>query len=165
MSERGFSIACARVTLSPESLVPTPVAGPKAPWKRGQTMADDFGQAAERHRRDAKKLAEHGRYQNAGHLIGFAAECLVKAELTRAGITIDWKSGLRCHFPALQAAISNSGYGHVMSKVSQVLAPKFLDGWTADLRYEPNMKKADAETRWQNWHKDVDSVFKQMGRP
>jgi len=39
----------------------------------------DFGPAAKRHLADADLLHQHGRFANACHLAGFAAECALKA--------------------------------------------------------------------------------------
>ena len=128
-------------------------------------MADNFGHAAELHRRDAKKLAAHSCHQTAGHLIGFAAECLVKAVLTRAGEPTDRASGLRCHFPALKAEIRKKGSNRIMIQLSHMLPDSFLDGWTAELRYEPDIDAAKAEERWCRWHSDVQTLFHQFGRP
>ncbi len=44
-------------------------------------MVDDYRAAAIRHIKDAQALAAGGRYDNAGHLIGFGAECLLKQKL------------------------------------------------------------------------------------
>jgi hypothetical protein len=41
-------------------------------------MASDYENSALRHYTDAEHLANSGRYDNAGHLIGFAAECALK---------------------------------------------------------------------------------------
>ncbi len=41
-------------------------------------MASDYANSALRHYNDAELLAGSGRYDNAGHLIGFAAECALK---------------------------------------------------------------------------------------
>jgi hypothetical protein len=65
-------------------------------------VGDSFPDAARRHRSDAKHLATNQRFQNAGHLIGFAAECFAKEILEGAGIKIDKPSGFKVHFPELQ---------------------------------------------------------------
>ncbi len=44
-------------------------------------MPDDYEKAAIRHFKDAQILAQERRYDNAGHLIGFAAECALKKKL------------------------------------------------------------------------------------
>lgn len=42
------------------------------------SMSESYDVAAVRHFQDAQKLSAVGRYDNAGHLIGFAAECAIK---------------------------------------------------------------------------------------
>lgn len=44
-------------------------------------MPEAYGDAAKRHYVDAQSLAAAQRYDNAGHLIGFAAECALKHAL------------------------------------------------------------------------------------
>lgn len=44
-------------------------------------MPEAYGDAAKRHYTDARTLAAAQRYDNAGHLIGFAAECALKHAL------------------------------------------------------------------------------------
>ncbi len=44
-------------------------------------MPEAYGDAAKRHYADARMLAASQRYDNAGHLIGFAAECALKHAL------------------------------------------------------------------------------------
>lgn len=129
-------------------------------------MANSFPDAARRHRGDAKHLATNHRFQNAGHLLGFAAECLAKEILERAGIAIDKPSGLREHFPKLGRTIRTDGRTRVMALLAPiVLRSAFLDGWEAECRYEANILETDAETRFNSWLTDVDSLFNAAGIP
>lgn len=129
-------------------------------------MADCFPDAARRHRNDAKQLAADRRFQNAGHLLGFAAECLAKEILAGVGITLDKASGLREHFPELGNQIRRNGRTRVMALLTPIVRPStFLDGWTAECRYEANILQTDAETRFNAWHADVNSLFKGAGIP
>jgi hypothetical protein len=129
-------------------------------------VADCFSDAARRHRSDAKHLAADRRFQNAGHLLGFAAECLAKEILERAGITLDKQSGFREHFPKLGNTIRINGRTRIMALLTPILQKStFLDGWEAECRYEANVLQTDAETRFSSWHTDVDSLFKAAGIP
>ena len=129
-------------------------------------MADLFPDAARRHRSDARDLAAHNRYQNAGHLIGFAAECLAKDLLQSAGINVDKASGFKKHFPELGSKIKIDGRTRVMAILAPIVsATTFLDGWTADGRYEANLATADAELRFNSWSADVESIFRAAGIP
>ncbi len=49
------------------------------------TVIEDFASAASRHLRDAKLLLLEGRFDNAGYLVGYVAECGVKALIAMAG--------------------------------------------------------------------------------
>ena len=113
-------------------------------------MTDCFPDAARRHRSDAKHLAADRRFQNAGHLLGFAAECLAKEILAGAGIRLDKSSGLREHFPKLGDQIRMNGHTRVMALLIPIIQrSNFLDGWNAECRYEADILKADAEITLQ----------------
>ena len=119
-----------------------------------------FADAAIRHRDDARHLASSKRFQNAGHLIGFAAECLVKAELQKAGITVD--KDLRKHFPILTQRIGLHATGRLAAAIWEVIqAPKFLDRWQADRRYDATLDPHAAETEYRTWEADVSNLFRQ----
>jgi HEPN domain-containing protein len=60
-------------------------------------MPRDYGQAAIRHFLDAQMLAEAGRYDDAGHLIGFAAECALKK--AASGFTTPPNAEIEGHLP------------------------------------------------------------------
>lgn len=129
-------------------------------------MAESFPDAARRHRNDAKHLATNRRFQNAGHLLGFAAECLAKEILVGAGIPIDRSSGFREHFPTLGRKIQLNGRTRVMALLMPIVqVVTFLDGWQAECRYETDIPPQDAEARFKSWCADVDSLFKSAGVP
>lgn len=126
-------------------------------------MVESFGEAADRHRKDAKILAKIDRFQNAGHLIGLAAECLAKDILERGGKTID--RSLRVHFPELTERIRLAATGRLARKLQPVLISGFLDGWHVELRYEQDNLSPAARSQWKKWAHDVDGIFSQAGRP
>lgn len=123
-------------------------------------MANSFPDAALRHRIDAKHLATNRRFQNAGHLLGLAAECLAKKILEGAGITIDKPSGFREHFPKLGDRIRREGHTRVMALLTPIYRKSFLDGWKVECRYEADILTNEAEARFNSWHADVVSLFK-----
>jgi hypothetical protein len=129
-------------------------------------VVDSFPDAARRHRSDAKHLATDQRFQNAGHLIGFAAECLVKEILKSAGINIDKASGFKVHFPELQKQVRLQGRIRAMILLAPIVSGStFLAGWAAECRYEQDIVPFDAETRFQSWAADVETLFKAAGIP
>ena len=120
-------------------------------------MADSFPASARRHRNDGNHLAANGRFQNGGHLLGFAAECLAKEILQGAGIVIDGPSGLKEHFPKLGRQIRTLGHSRIMAPLLPIVRNSaFLNGWQAECRYEANMPRNDAEARYHSWRADVD---------
>lgn len=128
-------------------------------------MSDSFANAASRHRTDATHLADNKRFQNAGHLIGFAAECLVKSILQQQKIEIDPASGLRVHFPNLRDVISKKGHGRLMGPLLPILnGANFLMGWRAELRYEEDISEPEAQRRWEEWFSDVQGLFIAAGK-
>lgn len=56
-------------------------------------MQADFFDAHERHWQDAETLFSQGRYANADHLYGVAAECGLKRLMVRFGMVVDAISG------------------------------------------------------------------------
>jgi hypothetical protein len=105
--------------------------------------------------------------QNQGRrALGFAAECLAKEILASAGITIDRPSGFKEHFPNLGTKIRLGGHTRVMSLLMPIVqTATFLDGWQAECRYETDIPTRDAETRFNSWCADVDSLFSTAGVP
>lgn len=126
-------------------------------------MPDSYPHAARRLRSDARYLASNSRFQNAGHFIGLAAECLVK-ETLQPHVKIDPASGLRVHFPTLMDRIRKKGHSRLMGKLLQILdGSDFLEDWNVELRYEQDIPVADAQARWEKWVKDVESLFRAAG--
>jgi len=131
---------------------------------RGFPLGEDFGASAQRHRRDAHFLAANDRFQNAGHLVGLAAECAAKHALDRAGIAIDHKSGFRTHFPRLRTRIMISGQTRHMALLLPIIGPsQYLSGWNIDQRYEPPCADHDTKQRYELWAADVDKLFCLVG--
>jgi len=65
-------------------------------------MNEKYDQAALRHYADAERLASAQRYDNAGHLIGFAAECAIKHAFA---MTESADASPRLHLPDLANAV------------------------------------------------------------
>ena len=127
---------------------------------------DNFQDAAVRHYHDAKRLAAGGRFQNAGYLIGLAAECLVKTMLERDGKIIDKKSVFRCHFPKLAGVVGRLGQGPNMRLLAPVVARgDFLSEWDVERRYAAELPAAAEEQRFAAWRSDVSNLFNAAGLP
>ena len=133
----------------------------------GDTLAYSFPDAGRRDWTDAKHLAADDRFQNAGHLLGLAAECLAKEVLERAGIITDKSSAQQwSHFPKIARDIRMDARTRAMIPLLPILAnSKFLDGWQVECRYEVTMPGSAAETRYRSWRADVDKLFNAAGIP
>lgn len=80
-------------------------------------MPNDYESAARRHMEDATTLEAAGKFDNAGHLIGFAAECAIKWRINNTRPTATSVHG---HFPDLLIAArkqlgARSGYTGCMT--------------------------------------------------
>jgi len=95
---------------------------------------EDYPAAALRHFEDAEALAGSGRYDNAGHLIGFAAECAVKAAWRNYFPGEDVR---RIHFPDLRDAVKRKFSSRRDLALRKVIrsVPDLLSGWDIALRY------------------------------
>ena len=97
--------------------------------------AERYDDAALRHFNDAQCLATDCRWDNAGHLMGFAAECSVKHAVqnhTRSPVP-------HCHFPDLSRKIRALGGRNALHPVRRALnrlghATAF-DDWDIAMRY------------------------------
>lgn len=128
---------------------------------------ENFQDAAVRHHHDARHLAAGERYQNAGYLVGLAAECLVKCMLERDGKSIDRKSGLYRHFPELAQAIGQFvGQGPNMRLLAPIVARSdFLSEWGVGSRYAGELAPEAAKQQFMAWRSDVSSLFLAVGFP
>lgn len=121
---------------------------------------EDYGDSAARLFVDAELLYKQKRWETAGHLYGVAAECAVKAALKRGGVTIDKKSGLKTHFPALAGAVSLNAQGrHTMTVINR---PGFLDSWRVDTRYAKNDGTIE-QTLCAAWRQDTADMLLDCG--
>ena len=123
-------------------------------------MIEAFEQSAVRHWRDADLLKKEGRHSNANQLVGFAAECAIKAALTQlpavapggvlatyyhAHIDKLWGrvhvQGLQKRFPGLMAVLKQENH---------------FNDWSTDQRYAPDgTVSEEASNRHQLWAKRI----------
>lgn len=96
-------------------------------------MDEKFATAAVRHYVDANTLAETERFDGAGHLIGFSAECAIKHAVLTLRSDID---SVRGHFPDLlgiaKRHLKHRSHYHIYSVIN---GPAFLKGWKVEDRY------------------------------
>lgn len=99
---------------------------------------EDYQAAAIRHYQDASALRDAGRLDNAGHLIGFSAECAIKYRIDSLG------SGDRApsqHLPdILVAARKRLGERTNYTSMFNLLKSGIFADWAVDHRYAPTGK-------------------------
>lgn len=104
-------------------------------------MQADFLDAHERHWCDADRLFSAGRYANADHLYGMAAECGLKRLMVRFGMTVnpatgapknssDWK-----HANNIWARFESYRNGRVEGVDYGLPTPNPFDNWDVSDRY------------------------------
>jgi len=94
---------------------------------------EDYGGSAVRHFKDADLLRQGGRLDNAGHLIGFAAECAIKHRIEALG-TDERSPDL--HLPhILPAARKRLGERVGYRSMYEIIRQDIFKGWSVDHRY------------------------------
>lgn len=119
-------------------------------------MLEKYDSAAIRHFRNAKTLRDLGQLDNAGHLIGFAAECAIKHKISTLSSAANNPHG---HFPDLLAIArkhlqQRSGYSTGMFAL---LKNDVLVGWTVNRRYYETGHTSREEL--DSWFNDVNRIF------
>jgi hypothetical protein len=113
----------------------------------GVGLPEDYESAAYRHFEDAIALQSAGRTDNAGHLIGFAAECAIKYKLSTLRPLNNSPHG---HFPEiLIIARKHLGSRANYSSMYDILKGNIFIGWHVNRRYDEtgNTDPADL-TSW-----------------
>jgi hypothetical protein len=121
-------------------------------------MARDYGQAAVRHFIDAETLAAAGRYDDAGHLIGLAAECALKHGAQ--GFTNPKNAEIEGHLPPIKRTIQSilqgrNAKGPLLGVVGK---REFFDNWNVNDRYQ-----ADGHVNksiYDSWRADAQLAFR-----
>ena len=103
---------------------------------------EDYEGAAIRHFVDAASLRKSGRRDNAGHLVGFAAECAIKHRISSLRRNPESPRG---HFPELLAAARKRlGRRNDYTKCIKLKADVFAD-WNINRRYCPTGHTTDED--------------------
>ena len=129
-----------RLARSPCKAHPAVLSLPCAARERvGGSMAlkdgspEDYHAAAIRHFHDARALRETGRLDNAGHLVGFAAECAIKYRIEALGVNHGSPAE---HLPAiLPAARKRLGERASYTSMYELLKGDVFSDWAVDHRY------------------------------
>lgn len=100
-------------------------------------MIENYEKSALRHYRDAEHLAAAGQFDNAGHLIGFAAECAIKHSFK---ISTGGDETPRSHLPGLATAMRTRFSGRnvrqaPMRTLLGVSGSSYFENWSVASRY------------------------------
>jgi len=121
-------------------------------------MPDNYAEAAVRHYRDAESLAAAGRYDNAGHLVGFAAECAIKNAIRK--IERRPNAFIDGHFPApliaFRQAVEHSRTSGPMLALSRDRA--YFSGWSVNDRYLSDNHVTAAQ--YESWKNSAQKAFR-----
>jgi hypothetical protein len=120
-------------------------------------MADDYAQAAVRHYRDAEILAELGRFDNAGYLMGFAAECAMKKKLRDLHRNQNMKFDGHHPEPQRQIRIFLQGRGLGGPWLALASDRNLFAGWRVEGRYAPDGHVSAAT--YQKWKSSAERVL------
>jgi len=119
-------------------------------------VAENYESAALRHFDDATTLRTAGRVDNAGHLIGFAAECAIKHRIVSRNPAIN---APHLHFPELLSiAKKQLGPRSRYTSMYDVLKPGVLTDWYVNRRYDETGSTSEADLR--RWFIDTTKLFK-----
>ena len=125
----------------------------------GERVAEDYESAALRHFEDATTLRTSGRYDNAGHLIGFAAECAIKHRIMSLRPSTN---SPYVHFPdLLVAARKHLGARSKFTSMYDVLKPGVFATWHVNRRYDETGSTNEAELI--KWFIETTMLFKTAG--
>jgi len=112
-------------------------------------LAQNYESAATRHFEDATALQALGRADNAGYLIGFAAECAIKHNIVSLQPGAHSPQG---HFPEiLIAARKRLGPRSGYTSMFDVIRADIFSGWNVHRRYDETGHTDSADlTKWFN---------------
>jgi hypothetical protein len=121
----------------------------------GVYMPEYYESAAIRHLEDALTLQSSGRGDNAGHLVGFAAECAIKYQIENLRPQNNSPHG---HIPELLiAARKHLGARVNYSNMYDILKGDVFEGWNVNLRYYETGHTRKAEL--ENWFSVTKRLF------
>ncbi len=122
-------------------------------------MVEKYSEAAVRHFQDSDLLAKAARWGNAGHLVGFAAECAVKHRLQTFRPSANTPHG---HFPDLIEIAKKHLKRRRDSTLHGILKMKTLmQGWDVGLRYAPD--SAVGKAQYDAWRKHATRLMSAAG--
>ena len=123
------------------------------------TTSDCYPEAALRHFRDAEHLASDQRWNGAGHLIGFAAECALKHAIASLRPDRDAPHG---HFPNLVTiAKRHLTTKHHLTLYQLIGQADYFAGWSVNDRYAAD--DAISSTMYDQWRENATCTINAAG--
>ncbi len=118
-------------------------------------MPEDYESAAIRHLEDALTLLASGKRDNAGHLVGFAAECAIKYKIENLRPQNNSPHG---HIPELLiTARKHLGARVNYSNMYDILKGDIFAGWNVNRRYYETGHTEEAEL--ESWFSATKRLF------
>jgi hypothetical protein len=106
-------------------------------------VSDVYDSAAVRHYQDASFLRDESSYDNAGHLVGFAAECATKHALRNLRNS---QSAVYGHFPELAASARQQFQTRAQYQaLVRIFDANFMKNWDVNRRYKATGTTTQAE--------------------
>ena len=110
-------------------------------------VTEDYEAAAIRHYENAKFLRENGDIDNAGHLVGFAAECAIKFRIVSLQ---PGSSAPHIHLPDLLITARKKFHGRGLgTNIYHIVKDDHFRTWDVSRRYWAT--KSTAETELEEW--------------
>lgn len=107
---------------------------------------ENYYASAVRHYLDARRLKDAGSLDNAGHLIGFAAECAIKYKIQTLSPSVD---NPRLHLPDIVHAAMKRLQSRSEQSMLGLLKAGILHGWDVNKRYYNDGHVLEADlTQW-----------------
>lgn len=114
-------------------------------------MPEHYSGAAVRHFHDAEALAANQRFDNAAHLVGFAAECAVKHAIEALRPA---NEAPHLHLPELVEKAKRLMRGRARHPLFTVLfLPTFMSGWKVGDRYSAS--GTITQQMYESWRADA----------
>ncbi|WP_250518938.1 hypothetical protein [Caballeronia sp. ATUFL_M1_KS5A] len=118
---------------------------------------EDYKSAAIRHLHDATALRDSGSLDNAGHLIGFAAECAIKLKISTLSGSAE---APHCHLPALlDIARKHLGSRANYSGMYDIVKGDIFKSWNVNRRYAASGHTTNEEL--EEWFSTTRRLFAQ----
>lgn len=122
-------------------------------------LPESYLESALRHFKDAELLADGGRVDGAGHLIGFAVECAIKYVVVS---TRPSAGAPHVHLPKLIEQAKKALQGRKKHSILTLLnRHDFMSGWNVDNRYGATGNIAKAQ--FQAWRGDASRTMSAAG--